>query len=66
MISNPQDFNYYPFLTYMPITYIILPEIIVFNCYGVMATQLTTSVPLYSCNNNITLKMAAIVAKTCW
>jgi hypothetical protein len=29
-----------------------------FNCYGVMATQLTTFVPLYSCNI-ITLKMAA-------
>jgi len=32
---------------------------IIFNCFGVTATQLTTFVRLYSCNNNITLKMAA-------
>ena len=30
-----------------------------------MVTQLSTSVPLYSCNN-ITLKMAAVVVETCW
>jgi len=30
------------------------------------ATQLTTFVPLYSCNNNVTLKMAAVAAETCW
>jgi hypothetical protein len=66
MISNPQDLNYYLFLTYMHIAYIILPEIIIFKCYGVIATELTTSVPLYYCNNNITLKMAAIVAETYW
>jgi len=29
-----------------------------FNCYRVTATQLTTFVPLYCCNN-ITLKMVA-------
>ena len=34
----------------------------VFNCYAVTATQLTTYVPLYSCN--ITLKMAAVAAET--
>ena len=28
-------------------------------------TQLTKFVHLYSCNNNITLKMAVIVAETC-
>ena len=37
-----------------------------FNRYRVTAAQLITFVPLYSCNNNITLKMAAIVAETCW
>jgi len=37
-----------------------------FNCYGVMVTQLTTFVSLYSCNNSITLKMAVIAAETCW
>jgi len=31
-----------------------------------MATQLTTFVLLYSCNNDITLKKAATAAKTCW
>jgi len=63
---NSQDFNHGPFLTYIYITHIILTEIIIiFYFYGVM-TQLTTLVPLYCCNNNITLKMAVIVAKTCW
>jgi hypothetical protein len=37
-----------------------------FNCYGVMVTQLTTFVPFYSCNNYVTLKMAAIAVETCW
>jgi hypothetical protein len=60
-----QDFNHYPFLTSV-LTYIIVTEIIViFNCYGVMTTQLTTFAPLYSCNN-ITQKKAAIAAETCW
>jgi hypothetical protein len=36
-----------------------------FNCYGVTTTQLTTTEPLYSLNN-ITLKMAAVGAETCW
>ena len=46
---NSQDFNHYQFLTYSDITYVILTEIIIiFNCYGVAATQLTTFVPLYS------------------
>ena len=40
--------------------------IVIFNCYVVMATQLTTFVVLCSCNNNVTLKMAAIAAETCW
>jgi len=47
------------------ITYIILTEIIIFfNCCGVTATLLTTFVPMYFYNNNITLKMAAVVAKS--
>jgi hypothetical protein len=62
-----QDFNHYPFLTYICITYIIINEtIIIFNCYGVTATQLTTFVPLYSFNNYINLKMATLAAETCW
>jgi len=32
----------------------------------VTASQLTTFVLLYSCENNITLKMAAVAAETCW
>jgi hypothetical protein len=28
-------------------------------------TQLTTFVPLYSCNHNITLNMAVLAAETC-
>jgi len=32
----------------------------------VTATQLTTFVPLYCCNNNSTLKMVAIMAETSW
>jgi hypothetical protein len=60
------SFNHYPFLTYIYITYIILTEIIIiFNCYGVTATLLTTFVPSYCCDNNVTLKMAGIVAVTC-
>jgi len=31
-----------------------------FNCYAVTVAQ------LYSCNNNITLKMTGIPAETCW
>jgi len=38
----------------------------IFNCYVVTTTQLTTFVPLYSCNNNITLNMTAVVAETWW
>lgn len=37
--------------------------IINFSCYGVWATQLTIFVSLYSFNNNITKKMAAIPAE---
>ena len=37
---NCQDFNDYPFLTY------IFNQNYNFNCYGVMATQLTTTVRL--------------------
>jgi len=32
----------------------------------VTVTQLTTSVPLYCCDNNITLKIAGAAAVTCW
>jgi len=31
-----------------------------------MLTQLTTFVPLHSCNINITLKMAIMADETCW
>ena len=37
-----------------------------FHCYEVMVAQLTKSVHLYSCNNNITLKMAGMLDETCW
>ena len=61
-----QDFNHYPFLTYTCITYIIVTEIIIiFHCYGVTVTQLTTLVSL-CCDNNFTLKMAGTAAITCW
>jgi len=60
-----QDFNICPFLTHIYMTYIMLTKIVIFNCYGVMVTQLTTLVCLYSCNNNITLKMGRILAETC-
>jgi len=33
---------------------------------GVSATQLTTFAALHSCNNNVTLKMAAIAAEIFW
>jgi len=55
-----------PNLTYIYITYIILTEIIVIIiCYGVTETQLTT---LYLCIVVIIspLRMAGIVAETCW
>jgi hypothetical protein len=64
---NCQDFNHYPFSTYIYITCTILTEIIIiFNCYGVMVIELTTFVPLYCCNNSITLKMAITAAETYW
>jgi hypothetical protein len=60
------NFNHYPFLTSIYIIHIILTEIIIIlNCCGMTATQLITFVHLCSCNNNITLKMAAIAAETC-
>jgi hypothetical protein len=60
------SFNHYPFLTYIYITNIILTEItVIFNCYRVPVTQLTTFVCLYFCNN-ITPRAARIAAKTCW
>ena len=34
--------------------------------FRVMVTQVPTSVCLYLCNNNITLKMAVIPTETCW
>ena len=53
-----------PILTYIYITYIILPEIItIFNCCVVTAIQLTTLALVYSCNHNITLYMSAIPAE---
>ena len=62
---KPQDYNYYPFSSYIDITYIILSNIIkIYNCYGT-TSQLTTFVPLHSCNN-VALKMATIAAETCW
>jgi len=62
-----QYFNYYPYLTYIYIKHIVLTEIITFlNWYGVTAAQLTKFIHLYSCNNNFTLKMAAIAAETYW
>jgi len=63
---NSKDFNHYPFLTYIYITYTTVTEIIIiFNCYVVTVTKLTKFVHLYCCNN-ITLKMTAIAAETCW
>jgi hypothetical protein len=56
-----QRLNHYA--TPGPTIYIMLTEItIILNCYGVTATQVTTSVPLYSCNNNTTPKMDATAA----
>jgi hypothetical protein len=43
---NSQDFNHDPLLTYIFITHVILTEIIIiFNCYGVTMTHLTTLAP---------------------
>jgi len=56
-----------PILIHICITYLILPEIIIIcNCYDVTTMQLTTFVPLYYCNNKITLKMTVIAVETCW
>ena len=61
---SSQGFNHLQYLNYIYIKYIILTEIIIiFNCCGMTTTQLTTFVPLYSCNN-ITLKIASIPAET--
>jgi len=37
-----------------------------FKYYGVMVTQVTTFLFLYSCNINITLKIAGMSAEKCW
>ena len=61
-----KEFNLYQFVNFIYITYKIITEIIIiFNFYGVTATPRTTFVPLYCCNNNGTLKTAAIAAETC-
>jgi hypothetical protein len=66
-ILTPKIFNHYPFLFYIYITYTTVTEIItILNYYVVTVTKITTFVHLYCCNNNITLKMAAIAAETCW
>jgi DNA polymerase sigma len=52
---------YYIYITCTSITEII----IIVNRYEMTATQLTTFVPLCSCNN-ITLNLAAIAAETYW
>jgi hypothetical protein len=45
----------------------ILTEItIIYNCYGVTPTQLTTFIPFHCYDNNITLKMAVVAAERCW
>jgi hypothetical protein len=50
-----QDFNHYPFLTYICTTCIILTEIIIiFNCYGEMVKQLTTFLT-YTCTTCVIL-----------
>jgi hypothetical protein len=54
---NSQGFNNYPCLTYIYISYIILTKIITVTVME-KRWQLTKSVLLYSCNNDITLKMA--------
>ena len=55
-----------PILIYIYIACIILTvNIIIFNCYGVTATQITKFVILYI-NNKITMKMATIAAEICW
>jgi hypothetical protein len=49
----------------MYITYIILTgTIIIFSSYVVTATQLSSFLASYPCDNNFTLKMAAIVMET--
>jgi len=51
-------------LTYIYITDTVLTNIIIIFSYGVM-TQLITFVPSYTCNNTITMKVAAVVSETC-
>jgi len=63
---NCQDFNHHLVLTYIYITRVFLTEIIkIFNNHVLMKTQLTKYLPLYS-SNNISLKMVAVAAGTCW
>ena len=63
---NFQDFNHHLFLTYIYISHIFLTEIIIiFNNHVLTKTQLTKFILLYS-SNNITLKMVAVAAETCW
>ena len=41
--KNSEDFNQYPFFTYINVTHIVLIENAkIFNSYGLTATQLTT------------------------
>jgi len=62
-ILNPKVLIITHFNLYYIANIIITETIIIFNCYGVTATQLTTFVLLCSFKN-ITLKMAAIAAET--
>lgn len=53
---NPQDFNDYPFLTYL--CYVILTEIIILIVTVWRLHSWPNFVQFYSCSNNIILKMA--------
>ena len=57
---------YYVFYSLNPHKHVSASITVIFRVISeVMATHLTTFVRLYSCNNDITLNMAALVTKTC-
>jgi hypothetical protein len=63
---NPQDFNNYQFNLFHNRYLHNCNRSYDFNCYRVIVTQVRKFVHLYCCNKYFTLKMAGILAETCW
>jgi len=63
--KRPSSRSYYYKTTKVQMWLVLSPSLLYNFYYAVTTTQITTFVTLYACNN-ITLKMVAIAAVSCW